>query len=214
MNSESAFLLTKIIMKTVIFIICFYYLDSQLYVDKSVNDFLFYTHMAESVLSIRNLNSESITDGTILNFLQFYITSILLWLFILWSFGCDFNKSTIVQNTIFASYLIMVLTKNRDWCSNIGIDLYKNNCIEYNKNDQNNNTDNENTNRNTKLTRKNISIFNINQYKPTISYTLLMVFVISAVYLLDWEEKWQNWPVPTIFGAFIGSIIDELLVLG
>jgi len=212
MSSESAFLLTKITMKTVIFIICFYYLDSQLYVDKSIYDFLFYTYMAESVLSIRNLNSESITYETILNSLQFYITSIVLWLFILWSFGCDFNKSNIVQNTVLASYLITVFTKNRDWCSNIGIDLYDNNYIEYNKNDQNNNTDKKN--RNIKLTRMSRNISNINQYKPTISYTLLMVFVISAVYLLDWDEKWQKWPVPTILGAFLGSLIDELLVLG
>jgi hypothetical protein len=154
--------------------------------------------MAESVLSIRNLNSESITYETILNSLQFYITSIVLWLFILWSFGCDFNKSNIVQNTVLASYLITVFTKNRDWCSNIGIDLYDNNYIEYNKNDQNNNTDKKN--RNIKLTRMSRNISNINQYKPTISYTLLMVFVISAVYLLDWDEKWQKWPVPTILG--------------
>jgi hypothetical protein len=151
--------------------------------------------MTEAVLSLRGLNSENMKYETTRNFLQLYITSIVIWLFILWSFGCDFNKSSMVRNLLIASYLIMVLTKNKGWYST---DVAEIKDISGKKN----------------VTSINKSISNIDLYKPTISYSLLMVFIFSAVYLLDWEEKWQKWPVPTIFAAFLGSIIDELLILG
>jgi hypothetical protein len=34
----------------------------------------------------------------------------------------------------------------------------------------------------------------------------------GAVYLLFWNEGWQQWPIPRIAGAFFGSIIDDFLL--
>lgn len=35
----------------------------------------------------------------------------------------------------------------------------------------------------------------------------------SALYLLDWGESWQQWPIPTIYGAFCGIILSALVRL-
>lgn len=37
------------------------------------------------------------------------------------------------------------------------------------------------------------------------------VWGASAVYLLDWNERWQGWPVPTIMAAVAGSTVRSLL---
>ncbi|KAJ2081906.1 hypothetical protein H4R24_002002 [Coemansia sp. RSA 988] len=36
----------------------------------------------------------------------------------------------------------------------------------------------------------------------------------SAYYIpLDWDRPWQKWPIPTVFGAFMGNLISLLYVL-
>lgn len=43
---------------------------------------------------------------------------------------------------------------------------------------------------------------------------LLSVFIIwasSALYLLDWAEEWQQWPIPTIYAAVFATFLSSLL---
>lgn len=199
-------------MKTVVFIINLFYLDAQLCVDKSIDNFLFYSLVTEVILSLRYLDSENMKYETIVIFLKFCVISTIQWIFLLWCFGCDHNRSNMVRNVLTASYITMVTTKNKIWSLNIGITLNENNCNENNKNHNIYGTKNEiiNIMKIVTTTEKSMYFF---QHKPTISYALLSIFIYSTVYLLDWQEKWQKWPIPTIFAAFSGSIIDELLIL-
>ena len=48
---------------------------------------------------------------------------------------------------------------------------------------------------------------------PKLSLSLFFLCASSSLYLLDWEEKWQNWPIVTLFGAYIGSLLDEIMYI-
>lgn len=48
---------------------------------------------------------------------------------------------------------------------------------------------------------------------PKLSLSLFFLCASSSLYLLDWEEKWQNWPIITLFGAYIGSLLDEIIYI-
>ena len=48
---------------------------------------------------------------------------------------------------------------------------------------------------------------------PKLSLSLFFLCAFSSLYLLDWEEKWQNWPIITLFGAYIGSLLDEIVYI-
>lgn len=48
---------------------------------------------------------------------------------------------------------------------------------------------------------------------PKLSFSLFFLFASSSLYLLDWGEKWQIWPVISIFGAFVGSLFDDVIYL-
>lgn len=48
---------------------------------------------------------------------------------------------------------------------------------------------------------------------PKMSLSLFFLCASSSLYLLDWEEKWQNWPIITLFGAYIGSLLDEIMYI-
>ena len=48
---------------------------------------------------------------------------------------------------------------------------------------------------------------------PKLSFSLIFLCASSSLYLLDWGEKWQIWPVISLFGAFIGSLFDDVIHL-
>jgi hypothetical protein len=48
---------------------------------------------------------------------------------------------------------------------------------------------------------------------PKLSFSLIFLCASSSLYLLDWGEKWQIWPIVSLFGAFIGSLSDDLIYL-
>ena len=48
---------------------------------------------------------------------------------------------------------------------------------------------------------------------PRLSFCLFFLCASSSLYLLDWGEKWQKWPIITISGAFIGSLIDDVIYI-
>lgn len=52
---------------------------------------------------------------------------------------------------------------------------------------------------------------NNNKYL-SISYSLLMSWMSFAIYLLDWDESWQQWPYPTLFGYLVGSLLDLIKI--
>ena len=50
-------------------------------------------------------------------------------------------------------------------------------------------------------------------YLPEASVSFFLIALSSSVYLLDWHENWQLWPVPTIIGAFVCATVEDLLSL-
>ena len=48
---------------------------------------------------------------------------------------------------------------------------------------------------------------------PKLSFSLIFLCASSSLYLLDWGEKWQIWPIVSLFGAFIGSLFDDVIYL-
>jgi hypothetical protein len=48
---------------------------------------------------------------------------------------------------------------------------------------------------------------------PKLSFSLIFLCASSSLYLLDWGEKWQIWPIVSLFGAFIGSLFDDIICL-
>jgi hypothetical protein len=52
---------------------------------------------------------------------------------------------------------------------------------------------------------------NNNKYL-SISLSLFMSWMSFAIYLLDWDESWQQWPYPTLFGYLIGSLFDLIII--
>lgn len=50
-------------------------------------------------------------------------------------------------------------------------------------------------------------------YLPEASVCFILVALSSAVYLLDWHENWQLWPIPTVIAAFACSTVDDVVSL-
>jgi hypothetical protein len=48
---------------------------------------------------------------------------------------------------------------------------------------------------------------------PKLSFSLIFLCASSSLYLLDWGEKWQIWPIVSLFGAFTGSLFDDFIYL-
>jgi hypothetical protein len=48
---------------------------------------------------------------------------------------------------------------------------------------------------------------------PEASVSFFLIALSSSVYLLDWHENWQLWPVPTVIGAFVCATVEDLLSL-
>ena len=42
-------------------------------------------------------------------------------------------------------------------------------------------------------------------------WSLVLTLLSSLVYLLDWNEEWMIWPIPTLILLFIGTIIDQVI---
>ena len=50
-------------------------------------------------------------------------------------------------------------------------------------------------------------------YLPEASVCFILLALSSAVYLLDWHENWQLWPIPTVIAAFVCSSVDDVVSL-
>ena len=48
---------------------------------------------------------------------------------------------------------------------------------------------------------------------PEASVSFLLIGLFSTVYLLDWHERWQLWPIPTVVAGIMCSTLEELLAI-
>ena len=48
---------------------------------------------------------------------------------------------------------------------------------------------------------------------PILKFTFCLTLSAAAsmLYLMDWMVWYQEWPIPTVCGALVGSVIDHLL---
>jgi len=45
---------------------------------------------------------------------------------------------------------------------------------------------------------------------PAHCFALLCCWLSSVVYILDWGKSWQEWPIPSLLGFIIGSLVENM----
>ena len=194
MKKSFALFLTSIAFKIICFIIMVYNLNNNNYSQKAVSSFVYYLLLTEICLSI-NFILLSKQINFLQYLIQFYFYTPVFWCFLLWTFGCTFNQFSIFDNCITIIYF-GITTSKTILASHDNKNKTKNNINEI-----------ENI-------KDNFPSFQI--YFPTvipkISFSLLYLCLSSAFYLLDWNEKWQIWPIPSSVGIFFGSLLDDFIL--
>ena len=165
-----------------------------------------------------NSNLDSVTDArndsnnnnnNLITIIGTYFISYLRWVFILWSFGCPFSQKFGKINHLIFSFLSILS------CSQI----IKNQTKKQFQIPNERNTDTldyteeiENKTVMHKFYKLNFRVITPDLI-PQPSFLLFFLAFSSAIYLLDWGEKFQNWPIPTLIGAFFGAIFDDIFAL-
>jgi hypothetical protein len=103
-------IISIIAMKLIIFSVLLYNLETQLYDNKSVENFTFYMHSIQLLLSpslsikaISNPNpnsNPSANPNNPLLILKLYSISFILWSFLLWSFGSPLHQNSTFHGSI------------------------------------------------------------------------------------------------------------------
>ena len=189
--------------------------------------FLIRSHWLEIFMLMHLLvaNSYQWTWYTLFHLLRMYVTFTISWMFVLWCLTSSTLYATNdtpshptsslpvwMKDWLVASILSMVIIKataNRVSAIHFSRTAGCNLLIQQ----QNQQQPQKSTQKpiilaivdHTIFTTLSISIL------PEASVSCLLIVFFASVYLLDWNERWQLWPIPTIVAGIICSTFEELL---
>ena len=197
MKKSTTLFVTSVAFKIICLMLMVYDLNNNNYGEKAVGRFVFYLLLTEICLSI-NFIILSKNNNFLQGLIPFYLCSFLFWGFLSWIFGCTYDQYFTYNNCITIIYF--------------GITTSKIILASSDKKNKNQNNINENYNDEYDISSYFINSPSVYDIIPNISFSSLFLCLSSAFYLLDWNEKWQVWPIPSSVGIFFGSFLDDIII--
>ena len=190
--------------------------------------FLIRSHWLEIFMLMHWLvaNSYQWTWDTLFHLLRIYVTFTIAWMFVLWCLTASTLYATNgtplhptssmpvwMKDLLVASILSMVLIKataNRVSAIHFSRTAESKFRIHHHHHHQ---QQQKSTHKPTMLTIVDHTIFTTLSISivPEASVSCLLIGFFASVYLLDWHERWQLWPIPTIVAGIICSTFEQLL---
>ena len=187
--------------------------------------FLIRSHLLEVLMLMHLLVASSYrwTWFTLFHLLRIHVTFTMAWMFVLWCLtagtlyatsGTPLHQSSsmhvFLKDLLVASILSMVVIKataNR-------VLIHFSRTAESNLLIQNQ-RQKTTTNKSSVVSILDHTIFNTLSVSvlPEASVSFLLIGLFSTVYLLDWHERWQLWPIPTVISGIMCSTLEELLAI-
>ena len=188
--------------------------------------FLIRSHLLEILMLMHWLvaNSYQLTWDTLFHLLRMYVTFTISWMFVLWCLTASTlyatngtplhptsSMSLWMQDWLVASILSMVIIKataNRVSAIHFSRTAECNLLIQQNQQQQQ-----KTTHKLSIMTIVDHTIFTTLSISivPEASVSCLLIGFFASVYLLDWNERWQLWPIPTVVAGIICSTFEQLL---